>query len=266
MYGSVANKSSELHISSNFWIHGTKERTLHDRGSDVNDGFTILEILVAMSIFIVVIAAAVFSFVQFSEEQRRTRAVAGAQTDTLNVLETIAFDVRNGAIDYAFYRANATLDLTDPQQLLVLRNAENDQLRYQWNNATDTIGVCVCSQDTICTDPSDFNDPTICRPSDFDRIHSDNTEIIDVKFYVSPAWDSFFTPTGSSGCFTGGTFDEAVGLCRPGPLGCAPDQTNVGGYCSGPHLQPRVTMMMTGSQGEETSLVQTTISTRQYER
>lgn len=210
------------------------------------------------------------SFLQFNDENRRIRSDSGAQADVLNVMEAIAYDVRNGAIDYAYYRAQGAEErslLQSPQEFLVLRNASNDQIRYKRHagdgDKKDSVKVCICeaSEGGACNgaDYCDSGDGT------WTTIHSGQTNMTAVAFYVSPDWDPFLVPTEDAQCFdtTSGVFDPEKGLCKSP---CSADSTKQKGYCLLPNIQPRVTIAITAGRGESTVATQSTIHTRQYER
>lgn len=228
-------------------------------------GFTLIEALVAMVIFTVVTAMATFSFLQFNDEHRRIRKDSVAQADVLNIIEAISYEVRNGGIDYGFYRlqADETL-LQSPQEFLVLRNVDNDQVRYRRivsgvPGENDVIQVCLCEaekgDECKAANYCDVN-------NEWHNMHSRQTNVGALAFYVAPDWDPFNIPTEDADCFSK-QFDPAVGLCK---APCAQDELSGSGYCQIANIQPRITMDLQASRGMSVMNVQTQMNTRQYAR
>ena len=213
----------------------------------------------------VITAIASFSFLQFNDEHRRIRSDSGAQADVLNILEAITYDIRNGEIDYEYYRHRQNSDiLQTAQDYIVLRNADNDQIRYKIIEATspdenDAINICVCeaSEGTRC------NNEHYCDNNyKWRSIHSGQTAINAAGFYVSPDWDPFMSPTNDDDCYSE-NFDAAVGLCMSP---CSADSVEVNGHCELPNVQPRVMLDIVAGRASSTIAVQTLMNTRQYDR
>jgi prepilin-type N-terminal cleavage/methylation domain-containing protein len=71
-------------------------------------GYTIIELIIAMTIFAIIIVITVGSFVSVSNLSSKTSAQRGVQQDARYNLEEIARQSRASSIDYKFYSVNAS--------------------------------------------------------------------------------------------------------------------------------------------------------------
>jgi prepilin-type N-terminal cleavage/methylation domain-containing protein len=70
-------------------------------------GYTIVELIVAMSIFAIVIVVAIGAFVTVQNTSNKTAAQRKVQQDSRYNLEQLARQIRAGRIDYGFYQRNS---------------------------------------------------------------------------------------------------------------------------------------------------------------
>lgn len=71
-------------------------------------GYTIIELVIAMVIFMIIMLVAVASYVNVSQSANKTTAQRHVQQDARYNEEEIARQTRSSSIDYAFYTVNAT--------------------------------------------------------------------------------------------------------------------------------------------------------------
>src|SRR3990167_2497394 len=90
-------------------------------------GFTLVEIIAAMAIFVTALTAISAIFTYANRSQRTTLAVSETQGDARFALEVMAQQIRRGSVDYAASQYGGTI-ASNPQSVLVLRDANNNQV------------------------------------------------------------------------------------------------------------------------------------------
>jgi prepilin-type N-terminal cleavage/methylation domain-containing protein len=86
-------------------------------------GFTVVELLVAMSVFTILIGGLGGFYVTFVHQQRAQLAREKMQEDALNVLETLDREIRTGY--------GSTFAVSDNGTTLFLKNQEEDCVQYK---------------------------------------------------------------------------------------------------------------------------------------
>lgn len=136
-------------------------------------GFTLVEILVAIAIFVTALTAISAIFMYANRSQRTTLAVSETQSDARFALEVMAQQIRRGSIDYASTQYGGTIG-SNPQDVLVLRDSSNNQVWFR-RTASGSRGIVEMSEDGATW--VDLTPPTVS---------------VDVlKFYLSPSEDPF---------------------------------------------------------------------------
>lgn len=92
-------------------------------------GFTLMELLVALSIFSTVVAAATDIFLMANRSQRKILALERAQADARFTMETIAREFRNDQVDYAYY-ADRPQPESGPLDRLALIDGGGNSIRF----------------------------------------------------------------------------------------------------------------------------------------
>ncbi|MCL5733964.1 MAG: prepilin-type N-terminal cleavage/methylation domain-containing protein [Patescibacteria group bacterium] len=96
-------------------------------------GFTIIELLVAMGVFLIVIAIAIGGFVQALRTERQTMALLNANSNMSLVIEQIDREIRTG---YNFcYGGGLMPDCTDNSFSFI--NANGEQVTYALGNGSN---------------------------------------------------------------------------------------------------------------------------------
>jgi prepilin-type N-terminal cleavage/methylation domain-containing protein len=136
-------------------------------------GFTMVEMLISMAIFVTALTAisAIFAFA--NKSQRTTKAVSDVQADARFAMEVMAQQVRRGSIDYDSTEYGGSIS-SNPQDVLVLRDSSNNQVWFR-RNTSGSQGVVQMSEDG-----STWVDLT---PPDI------SVDIL--KFYLSPSTNPF---------------------------------------------------------------------------
>jgi prepilin-type N-terminal cleavage/methylation domain-containing protein len=216
------------------------------RRTKKQEGFTLLEILVVMSIFAVAVLLSTNLFITITKIQRKTASEQRLQGDARFVMELISKDIRLGRMDYDFYGDTAVaINLMDkttadgnpvqnPARVLAVRDSEGERIVYrrtkqgtepEWNGTGDGIEVCIGS---------------CIGGGTWERITPEGVRVLSVNFYIFPDVNPF-TPPDMNGIYLA---DEQ------------------------PHVTFQVTTQGTGANAEEQGIVnlQSTSSMRIYER
>lgn len=134
-------------------------------------GFTLVEMLVTMSIFITALTILSAIFLLTNKSQRKTQALQEVQTDARYAMEVLSQQVRRGNIDYDYY--GGSID-SNPQTILALRDPSNNQILFRFD--AGSRGRLQISQDGggIWTD-----------------ITPQNLSLQSLYFYLSPSANPF---------------------------------------------------------------------------
>lgn len=123
-------------------------------------GFTLVEMLVATSLFSVVILTATDIFIRVQRAQRQTALLEKTQDVTRFFLTRVAQEIRSGSIDYDYYYSDTGLK-NDPNtqrdgakissQTLALRTAEGERLLFTTRpkGHTDFASAAPCPTDDV---------------------------------------------------------------------------------------------------------------------
>ncbi len=205
--------------------------TLHARGGRDSRGFTLMELLVVLTIFSMVVTTATDIFLLTNRSQRKIFGLERTQADARYTLEAIAREVRTGSIDYAYYAGRAA-PLGVPDAELALIDSTNAPIKFKVSDA---------SNETLCADansrPCLLVTVGAASPA---AITPKNVAVRTAKFYVSPTSDPMTYDT------TSGTYASNVQ----------------------PHVTIVLVLESRGDRAGEQSVVylQTTVTNRGYKR
>jgi len=229
-------------------------------------GFTLIEMMTALAIFVVIMLIATNIYVVINNSQRRVVTMQKVMDDTRYLTEAIAQDIRLGRINYDFY-SNATnnsvsaIDLHPEAvatvKVLAVVNQLNETVFYNFlDDDSNRVQYCKQEQATDC----DLTEIA----SGWQDVTPEDVEITDMQFIISPSADPF---------------TEVAGLpCPSGDVDCQTDSyisyrcdTNIfqcAYYSDGNNFQPKVQLVVK-AQGRDKKTVeqsrvhfQTVISTR----
>ncbi len=140
-------------------------------------GFTLIEVIVALSIFGIASTAALSIFVRSNEVQKRTANIQRLISDARYTLEVMAREVRMGYIDYEYGGYGEPLDSF--QEELAIRD-ENDQLvrfrKFEIEPGRNVVQVCNLET---------------CNPGDWYDITPEDLSVEQLGFYLAPPRDPF---------------------------------------------------------------------------
>ena len=212
-----------------------------------NLGFTLIEMILALFIFVMVIVIVANIFVVINNSQRKVATMQKIQDDVRYIFESITQEIRLGTINYAYYTDHA-IDLypsgTTDNTILALINQSQQYIFYrlfdgsiQYCSLADPNGTC------------DWQDVTPI-----------GVTVTKLTFVITPSADPFVNMTATA-C----TLDSQ---CSPS-YRCDTVTDHRCEYFTGGHnFQPHVTVLMK-SEGSDATVaeqsritMQTTVSSR----
>lgn len=112
--------------------------------------FTLMEMVIAITVFTVFIGFSVSTFVRFYQVEKEAAATRTLLLETQSILESIKQDLAENKIDYAYYNGGFSADLLGVSQNaptvarftseLVLRSPDGSvQTRYIWDSFTESL-------------------------------------------------------------------------------------------------------------------------------
>ena len=168
----------------------THRHGIHGRSVAGGKGFTLMELLVVLTIFSTVVTSATDIFLLVNRSQRKVFGLERAQADARFTVEAITREVRTGAIDYAYYVARGT-PIGVPEAELALIDSTNTSIRFKISD-TGTNALCADAQSTPCLLVTVGTNPAAA-------ITPKNVAVRVAKFYIEPLTDplAFNIATGS---------------------------------------------------------------------
>jgi len=145
-------------------------------------GFTLIEMLVSVTILAVIIVAAVGIYVYAIGSQQKSTANANLQEDGQNILAMISKDVRAMRVDYDYY----TSGIASPTSSLALiddyDSAAVTRIVYRYNSSTKQIERCEQVSGLSCDSDNKF-----------EAMNMSNVLVQRLDFYISPTSTPFST-------------------------------------------------------------------------
>ena len=226
-------------------------------------GFTILELMIAVALFVVLVIVLINIYLLTLHSQRQTAARQAVLNSVRYVMETISRQVRISEIDYGYaYNNDAEPGIDGSENELALIDPDGNRIVYYLENSqllADVGGI------------------------QYGLTSADAIEVINLDFFIDPVTNPFteercngaLPPTG---CLTGvscNLSDSQAGYS--GFCSCSQPSDCASGFCSGGlclpfNAQPRVTIVLDFQakqlKPEERKAVflQTTVSSRVYKR
>lgn len=145
----------------------------HPQGGHSQSGFTLVELLVSVAIFVTAVTAVSAIFTYANRSQRTTRAVTDMQSDARFSLEVMAQHIRRGSIDYSASVYGGSI-ASNPQDVLVLLDTAGNQVWFR-RNADGSRGVVEMSEDG----------------STWVELTPPSVSVDVLRFYLTPVTDPF---------------------------------------------------------------------------
>ena len=171
-----------------------------------SSGFTLMEIIVSMTIFATVITMVLSMFTYTLKLYRREEAQRQVSQSVRTVMEFLVKEIRNGQVDYGIVNGVTIDTLVDahcPRPSSI--NADTYSV-----SSTDHLGIINVIGERECiywvhdSDPTKQNDPTnnnlFIKKQNVgvvSQLNTSNVKLTDLRFYVSPLRDPYTVPGGS---------------------------------------------------------------------
>jgi prepilin-type N-terminal cleavage/methylation domain-containing protein len=134
-------------------------------------GFTLLEMTLALGIFVVLFTLTLGVYSYAIKAEQRTIQVSKLQREAQFIMEIIAKKIRSGKIDYSFYANSIN---ADGESELALLDSGGNQTVFKFGD--NNIKVCIVD----CDDTNNFFD---IPPAD--------VQVASLKFFITPLVSPF---------------------------------------------------------------------------
>ncbi|MDD5040081.1 MAG: prepilin-type N-terminal cleavage/methylation domain-containing protein [Patescibacteria group bacterium] len=247
-------------MNTNYTTHYNLMRFLKPKGSA---GFTLIEMIISLSIFVMVGLLVINVYVIINASQRRTVAQQKLQSDTRYLFEAMAQEVRLGKIDYSFYSGTpAAIDLhpaaaTDNCILALTDQVGRSVFFRRTGDACDGSGVQYCEEVNL-------GDCALIGGTGWANITPANVQVQALRFSITPSADPFSTVAERS-CDDDSDCASGYDSYRCDVAG----DTRCEYYTDGDNFQPKVRIVFSAVSTDEkipvagrTISMQTTVSSR----
>ncbi|MFA6098831.1 MAG: prepilin-type N-terminal cleavage/methylation domain-containing protein [Patescibacteria group bacterium] len=224
------------------------------------NGFTLIEMIISLSIFVMTILAAINVYLIINNSQRKVVAMQRVQDDLRYVFETLAQQVRLGSINYSFYADNG-IELY-PQagvtnKILAIFNQSGEEIYFR----QEGDGVQYCKVEIA-------GDCDLATGTGWFDITPVGVSISQLQFIITPSANPF-TPSTAVACTAGSAKTLECLNIYGYSCSCTVDPCFCQYYSDGGNFQPKVRISMTAMATEiplpeksRTVSMQTTISLR----
>ena len=144
-----------------------------------NKGFTLIEMLVSMTIFVVFLSVLINSYTSIVSTQRAANEYRTMYSEARGVFETLVGELRDGMVDY---EQEGSLVGPQKQILLVTKDGlKKTMIRHEF---VEGRGVLVLDEQKVV-------DPTVVFNVGDGRVLNSEVNVKDFKIYVSPSRDPY---------------------------------------------------------------------------
>lgn len=147
-----------------------------------NIGFTLLEITVALGVFVVLFTLTLGIYSTTLKTERRTVQMSKLQKEAQLIMEVLAKKIRTNKINYDFY-IGQSVDVNNGESYLALLDNVNNETVFHFDNSSHSIEVCSESCGTELS------------PGTFNAIPASDVLIDSLTFFITPSTDPFINPT-----------------------------------------------------------------------
>jgi type II secretory pathway pseudopilin PulG len=137
-------------------------------------GFTLLEMIIALGIFIILFSLSLGIYSYSLKAEQRTIQISKLQKEAQLIMEVLAKQIRSSKIDYSYY--GGSVDTLNGESELALLDINNNQTVFRFNSANHSLDVC--SQD--CGGAGIFT-----------AIPAEQISVNNLVFFISPASNPF---------------------------------------------------------------------------
>lgn len=160
-----------------------------------NGGFTLVEMLLVLFLFITLLVAVSDIFMRSQRSQHQSQGLLRLEDDVRYVMNTIADAVRSGSIDYECYAqesCGAAIDPAGGNAILALKNAQGRSKLYKISTETGD-NACLDTDSTPCILVSDS------LGASWQSMTQQGVSVDSAKsiFLIEPARDPFATDTNN---------------------------------------------------------------------
>jgi len=134
------------------------------------DGFTLMELIISMGIFVIVALAALSIYIALLRVGQRTTALTRVQQEAQFVMSLIAKKIRTSRVDYSYSAYQGGTDLINGETELALIDLLDDEYVFKLSGDSITISI---------NNGIERNVPAT------------NISIVDLKFYINPSTNPF---------------------------------------------------------------------------
>ncbi len=147
-------------------------------------GFTLIEILVAMSVFVLFLGVLINSYMGIVRSQRDADFNRILYMEARNVFEVVVQELRDGMIDYAFYLNN--FPAGGQNSILLVSKDLSKKVEIKYDEGDVLIGEVEISDDKNFINIKNLN----VGEGEF-VVLNDRISVKELKFYVSPLIDPY---------------------------------------------------------------------------
>ena len=148
--------------------------------------FTLIELMVSLSILIIAVLAALSIYVNVIGTRQKTLGELNIQEDGQYLMSLIVKDIRAGMVDYSSYGSV----LSSPEHELFLLDSSGNQIRYKVTDTTPIVNGACAAIDRHCTlERCENSDCSI--ETNYQTITMTNISLERLDFYITPTTDPF---------------------------------------------------------------------------
>lgn len=148
-------------------------------------GFTLVELLVAMTIFVAFIGILIGSYTSIVRAQRQANEYRIMYSEARQVFETLVFNLRDGMVDYAAYPGSQIAGQQPLQELILISKDASRRTEIFYNDETVKIKRGSLAPNTrSCINAAYlFDDPV--------ALNSEALKVTDFQIFVAPIIDPY---------------------------------------------------------------------------
>lgn len=146
-------------------------------------GFTLVEMLIAMAIFITFTGILISSYTSIVRSQREANDYRLMYSEARSVFESLTAELREGMVDYGNLNYAAGVSNGGLNELYLVSKDDEVKTHIQYDEDNGVIKVSKSVRDRITKAYSGFDENR--------DLNSNDVKITDLKFYVSPVIDPY---------------------------------------------------------------------------